>query len=125
MTFRLHHLADIPVEDRLKKIFVIFVLIHIVFTVPSWLGIEDVILSWLVTLLAYALRLCLWAMIPILFFPKEKIFWFMLIMCLLNIPTILSDLLYIDKYDNIWLYLKVVLALSIIFLSIKQLRSNK
>jgi hypothetical protein len=81
--------------------------------------------GWWVTLIAYALRLNLWVVIPILFFPKEKVFWLLFVMCFLNLPTILSDMKYIDKYDGLWIYLRVVCAIAMLLLMLKRLYELK
>jgi hypothetical protein len=82
-------------------------------------------LSWWVTLIAYALRLNLWVVMPILLFPKEKVFWLLLAMCFLNLPTILSDMKFIDKYDGLWIYLRIVCAIAMLLLMMKRLYELK
>jgi hypothetical protein len=119
MMSRQLHLPDNQAV-RLLLIFFSFTFIHIVISVPpffTWQGDW----SWWVTLTAYALRLNLWVIIPLLFFPKEKTFRFLLVMCVLNIPTILSDKGYIDKYDGLWIYLRVICILFMLSLMLKRL----
>lgn len=126
----------IPEETRavIKKLLYFFILISIILNSPTWImqikcylyGASKIESHyyWLIALNVYALSggALFWAF-AVLLFPKEKVFWLFLgIRSIGDVMTNLSDLSFLDKYDvTIW-SIKMILTLTVLTLSIKELK---
>jgi hypothetical protein len=77
--------------------------------------------SWIAELTSFAIKLILWIVVPLLIFPCKKELWLILIASIFNIPSGISDIVYIDKYDNLFIFLKLLFLLPALYIIIKQL----
>lgn len=101
----------------LDKIVSYFVLIHIIYTILSFIKLPPDP-SWIVELTSYALRIILWIVFPILIFPCRKDLWLIMGAAILNVPSGISDIVYIDKYDNTFIFLKLLFLIPALYIVI-------
>lgn len=104
----------------LDKIVSYFVLIHIIYTIISFIKLPPDP-SWIVELTSYALRIILWIVFPIIIFPCRKDLWLIMGASILNVPSGISDIVYIDKYDNTFIFLKLLFLIPALYLVIGRL----
>lgn len=104
-----------------KKIFLIIALVYIALTMPtffSWGGDA----SWVVTLISQSIRLSLWVLIAWVFTPEYKKIWILLLIAIFfNMPASISDIYYVDKYDNFFIFVRLWLLIPALFLTTKEL----
>jgi hypothetical protein len=116
-----NRLEAVPEVKRfLESIITYFALIYIVYTIiPCFQFSPD--LSWIIELTSYALRNILWLTLPILLFPEKKELWLIMIAAILNIPSGISDILFVDEYDNLFIFLKLLFLIAALYLTIKHI----
>jgi len=110
--------------DKPKKVLFILILMSLVLTVPTLRYYGDNILDWTIKILSKDIRLCFLPVVGIVLYPREKIFWICLFLLCLNIPTTIADMTYIDKYDNAFILIKIVLIITLLILIGKKWREN-
>ena len=116
---------NLPVAAVEVKLILCFVLAHIIITIPTLFQYSNSDVSWIIELISFSLKLILWGIIPILLFPKVKIFWLLFVLNFLNIPNSISDIVYVDKYDNFFIMIKLIILIPILFLTLKGLFKNE
>lgn len=107
-------------EDPLERMVSYFIFIHIIYTVATFIKLPSDP-SWIVELTSFALRIILWLVLPILLFPKKKELWLIMIASLFNVPSGISDIVYVDEFDNLFIFLKLLFLLPALFIVIRRL----
>jgi len=100
-----------------------FILIHILYTVVTFIQLlSDP--SWIVELTSFALRIILWMIFPLLLFPRRKDLWLIIGASIWNVPSGVSDIIYVDKYDNVFIFLKLLFLIPALYLVLIRLFPN-
>lgn len=107
-------------KDSLERMVSYFIFIHIIYTVATFFKLPPDP-SWIVELTSFALRIILWLVLPILLFPKKKELWLIMIASLFNVPSGISDIVYVDEFDNLFIFLKLLFLLPALFIVIRRL----
>lgn len=115
-----NHQEDLQV-DSTKKLILFAALIYILLTLPTFF-VHGKDASWIVTLISQSLRMSIWVILAWLFLPELKEIY-ILVLCamLFNIPASIADIAYVDKYDDLFIFIRLCFLLPALYLTIKQL----
>lgn len=86
-------------------------IVFVIFCSTTWVKPNDATLSWAVVLVIYAILRSFFPIYMMFKYPKESAWKYLSAVCLLGVSSGISDAYCIDKYDNIILFLIIVLSL--------------
>jgi len=112
-------------DNYLYKIISCFIIIHIIYTVLTFFEYSSDDLSWIVELCSFALRIILWLVIPLLLFPQRKELWLIMVASFFNLPSAISDIKFVDEYDNLFIFLKLLFLIPAAYLTLRNFGAKK
>ena len=111
--------------DKAKRILFVLILMSLFLTIPTLRNYDSNVTDWLIKILSKDIRLLFLPLVGIALYPKEGIFWICFLLLCLNIPTTMCDMWLIDKYDDMFVLIKTVLIIMLLYLIGKKLFVNK
>jgi len=109
------------VEAVLDKIVSAFIVLLFLYTIPTFFKYSNNDLSWIIELTSFAIKIIILLILPILLFPERKEIWFLFGASFWNIPNGISDILFVDEYDNLFIFLKLLFLIAALYLTIKHI----
>lgn len=113
--------AAAAADNYLSRLISYFIIIHIIYTIATFFEYANNDISWIVELCSFALRIMLWLVIPLLLFPQRKELWLIMIASFINLPSSISDIEFVDEYDNLFIFLKLLVLIPAGYLTIRSL----
>ena len=129
MTFPRTLLTDTPAGDSLKDFYFLFLFINILLIIPSWLTYPTDHTGWFIELTSYVSSCALFSVMGLLLFKKDRsVFWWYLVLCVMEVIGNLNDCKYLqygDKFDDMLRYPRMIVVVIIFTLLLIKKVSHK
>ena len=102
-------------EEEVKIFFYSFAILHIFLTLLTFISWDNEA-SWIIYLVSLSLRVSFWIIIGLIFLRKDKILLLLLIAVFFNIPAGISDIMFKDKYDDVFIFIRLPFLFMAFFL---------